>query len=71
MTRQFQTSDLRQVSSYYKAVLCRFFLGDEHKHFNEIICDVVNVRIGYDLIVENNKDPFKLNLDFSRIEINC
>ena len=55
MTRQFQ------VSSYHKAVLCRFFLGDEHKHYNEIICDVVNVRIGHDLIVENKKHPFKIN----------
>ena len=40
------------------------FLGDEHKHHNEIICDVVNVRIGHDLRIENNKHPFKLNLDF-------
>ena len=71
MIRQLQTSDLRQVSSFHKAVIFRFFLGYEQKHHNEIIYDVVNVRFGHDLIVINNKHSFKLNLDFSRIEINC
>ena len=69
MTRQFQTSDLRLKLPQSGPL--SVFLRDQHKHHDEIICDVVNIRIGHDLIVENNKHPFKLNLDFSRIEINC
>jgi len=59
MTRQFQTSDLR--IKLPQSVPLSVFLGDNAKHHNEIICDVVNVRIGHDLIVENKKHPFKLN----------